>query len=128
LISGRASAILRRLVHRTTALSALAALALASAGCATPCEDLGKRICACQSQTTATRDACDRAVRAALLSANPTACDFDKCDLFLRTCPDPSADGTACDQQKTDAGKMACGLAYCDPAVTSCPPLPATCN
>jgi hypothetical protein len=115
-------------LFRTTALLVLSLLALAAGGCATPCEDLGKRICACQAQGTSARDACDRAVRAALLSAKPTACDFDKCDQFLHTCPDPSVDITACDQQATDAGKMACGLAYCDPAVTTCPALPATCH
>jgi hypothetical protein len=109
LISRRAWAILPRLVTRTL-VPALAALALAAAGCATPCEELGSRICACQTAGTA-RDSCNRAVRSAVEGADATEAQQDFCDEKLKTCRNPSGDPTACDWMKTEEGKIACGLA-----------------
>jgi hypothetical protein len=111
LISPRAWAILPRLVTRTLAAAALSALLVAAAGCATPCEELGHRICACQTAGSA-RDACDRAVRSAVQSAHTTEEQQDKCDQLLGTCRNPDNDSTACDWMKTAEGKQACGLAY----------------
>jgi len=111
LICSRAWAILPRLVTRTLAPAALLALALAAAGCATPCEELGRRVCACQSTGTA-RDACYRAVRSAVQSAKTTEAQQDQCDALLSTCRNPDHDPTACDWMTTAEGKQACGLAY----------------
>jgi hypothetical protein len=103
-------------VLRTALL--VAALALAGSGCATPCEDLGRRLCACQAAGAA-RDACDRAVRdAAMDPARTSAAQQDFCDATLETCPNPDRDSTACEYMQTCQGKVACGLA----AAGSCGP------
>lgn len=123
MISRRASAILRRLVPRPSALAlpALAALALLAAGCATPCEDLGKRICACQL-TTQGRDACERAVKSEVAKFKTDAALQDQCDAWLSTCPNPDTNPDACAQMTTEAGKVACGLAYpVDPGPVTAP-------
>jgi len=91
---------------------ALVALALAASGCATPCEDLGRRICACRTGVGASRDACDRAVREAAMDPVRTpAAQQDLCEATLKTCPDPGDDSAACDRMQTCEGKVACGLA-----------------
>ena len=110
MISTWAWAILPRLVTRTLS-PAILALALAAAGCATPCEELGRRVCACQA-TGAARDACNRAVRSAVQSAQTTEEQQDLCDALLATCRNPDHDPTACDWMKTAEGKQGCGLAY----------------
>ncbi len=96
---------------RTLASAALAALLLAAGGCATPCEELGHRICACQTSGTA-RDACNRAVRSAVMSAHTTEEQQDFCDAKLKTCRNPDSDPTACDWMNTPEGKTGCGLSY----------------
>lgn len=113
MISRRGWAILPALVRRTTLL-ALAALALSAPGCLTPCEELGERICGCLLAGTA-RDNCNRAVKRAVHDARATEQQQDCCDLKLTTCPSPGTDTNACEAQRTEAGKVACGLAY-DPA------------
>ncbi len=116
MISRRPSAILPRLVRRTPALLlASLAVALAGPGCTTPCEDLGRRICACQPAGSS-RDACDRAVKQLVKDARTDEQQQDFCDQKLKTCPDPANDDTACDVMSTAAGKEACGLAYPVPA------------
>lgn len=99
-------------MSRTLAAAALLSLALLAQGCATPCEELGQRICACQTAAGAARDACDRAVRAQVMDSQAGEAEQEACYQLLKTCPDPGADATACDQMKTAAGKAACGLAY----------------
>jgi len=91
--------------------AALSALALGAAGCATPCEDLGTRICACQP-AGALRTACDNAVKQLVKQAKTDEARQDFCDSKLATCPDPANDSTACDVMNTPAGKERCGLAY----------------
>ena len=87
-------------------------LGLLAQGCATPCEELGQRICACQTTAGAARDACNRAVRSQVMDASAGEAEQEACYQKLKTCPDPSADATACEQLRTAAGKSACGLAY----------------
>jgi hypothetical protein len=92
----------------------LAALPLAlAAGCGSPCEDLGDRICLCQPPG-GLRDVCRNAVKDQIGKGNPkpTGTQQDFCEQTLRTCPNPSNDDRACDTQATSAGKIACGLAY----------------
>ena len=98
---------------RTTALAALALLSALS-GCATPCEDLGRRICSCQP-AGAERDACDRAARAAVTGIDRAdAATQDLCDRRLDTCKAPSS-VEFCDWLKTCDGKVSCGLAEAQP-------------
>ncbi len=115
MISRRASAILARLVNRLLPIAALAALALGAGACATPCDELGTRICACQPAGAA-RDACDRAVKQLVREAKSDEAQQDFCDSKLGSCPDPATDSNACDTMNTPAGKVACGLAYTPPA------------
>jgi hypothetical protein len=115
LISRRSWAILPALVTRSTATAnALLALILAAAGCATPCEELGKRICACLPAGTS-RDACDRAARSAVAGVDKAnAAQQEACDAMLsgpRACPDPNSDPGACEFMATCVGKVRCGLA-----------------
>jgi hypothetical protein len=98
-------------VTRTLSLAALLSAALAAAGCATPCEELAARICACQTAGAA-RDSCNRAVRSAVQSAHTTEAQQDFCDAKLATCRNPDHDPTACDWMNTPQGKQDCGLAY----------------
>ncbi len=99
-------------MSRTLAAAALLSLGLLAQGCATPCEELGQRICACQTTAGTERDACNRAVRAQVMDSQAGEAEQEACYQKLKTCPDPGTDGTACDLMKTAAGKAACGLAY----------------
>jgi len=91
---------------------ALVALGLAASGCQTPCEELGRRICACRVAAGTPRDACDRAVRDAAMDPVRTSAEqHDLCDATLKTCPDPGKSATACDDMQTCQGKVDCGLA-----------------
>lgn len=109
--SPRPSAILAGLVHRPLALAALSALLAAAGGCSTPCEELGKRVCACQPAGTE-RDNCDRNVTQLVKKARTSEQQQDFCDGKLSSCPDPASDSTACDMMNTPAGKDRCGLSY----------------
>lgn len=96
---------------RTAAIAALAlASALGLSGCATPCEQLGARICSCLP-AGAERDACDRAARAAVTGIDRAdAATQDLCDQRLDTCKAP--DGVEfCQWLLTCPGKVSCGLA-----------------
>jgi len=102
-------------VNRLLPIGALAALVLGAGACATPCDELGTRVCACQP-AGAVRDACDRAVKQLVRQARSNEAQQDFCDQKLGTCPDPATDSNACDTISTPAGKEACGLAYSPPA------------
>lgn len=108
MISSGPRAILPGLVGRFLFPAALAALAGA---CYAPCEDLGDRICGCQP-AGAFRDACERAVEAEVSAASPTRDEESFCNAMLKTCPNPESDPRACELMRTEAGKVACGLAY----------------
>lgn len=115
------------MTRSSTAAGALLALALAGAGCATPCEELGKRICACLPAGTG-RDACDRAARQAVAGIDKAnAAQQEACDAKLRgdrACPDPDKDAGACEFMSTCPGKVRCGLAE-GPEETVCAQPPA---
>jgi hypothetical protein len=92
-------------------LAALALAAFALSGCGSACQDLGNRICDCQTAGTA-RDNCRSAVKSQLSSSAVSGDDQTYCQSKLATCPDPATDAGACDALKTAAGKAACGIGY----------------
>ena len=99
-------------------LAALASVPLAlAAGCGSACQDLGTRICECQPAGSA-RTACQRAIEDQIDKGNPKpgSGEQDFCEQKLRTCPDPDDDREMCDRLQTEEGKIACGLAYPEPA------------
>jgi hypothetical protein len=112
LIHGAFRAILRRPMRRLAATLPL----LLVVACGSPCEDLGTRICQCQT-AGALRDTCQRSVKDQIGNGNPRPgqSEQDRCEQLLKTCPDPSKDSTACDKLETEQGKIACGLAYPEP-------------
>jgi len=116
LIPARFRAILRAPMRLS--LAGLAALAL-TAACGSPCQDLGERICRCQP-SSALRDACNKSVQDQIGRGDPKPHQHEQdfCEQKLKTCPNPSTDSTACDQIQSEAGKIACGLAY-DPAAAT---------
>ncbi len=87
-------------------LLALAAAAVASA-CATPCEELGNRICACAPAGT-TRTTCEAQVSQQLKGQNP---DENFCRGKLETCAAPAGQ-SFCDWIRSTEGKVACGYAW----------------
>ncbi len=91
---------LRRPMRRLV-LAAASLLALASA-CASPCEELAEKICACEGSLSAV-DACERGASEREGILNPTQEELDRCESYLETC-DCHALGTA-------EGKRRCGLA-----------------
>jgi len=90
---------------RKTLLALLAALL--AAGCATPCEELGHRICQCVASGSP-RNACEDSIDRQLADANP---DDAFCEEKLRTCNPPSGQ-SFCDWVLSTEAKVACGLAY----------------
>jgi hypothetical protein len=109
LIQGAFRAILRGPMSR---LAALLPLVVALA-CGSPCEDLGKRICACQA-TGAARESCEKSVDDQIGRGNPRpgGRELDRCEQLLDTCPDPDSDPDACDALETESGRERCGLAH----------------
>jgi hypothetical protein len=86
-------------------LAALAALL--AAGCATPCEELGHRICQCTASGSP-RNTCEDTIDRQLADADP---DDAFCEDRLDTCEEPSGE-SFCDWILSEEGKVACGLAY----------------
>ena len=98
---------------RFIALAAgVAALALAS-GCTTYCEELADKICLCVFEGP-TRDACKNRVASQLKSGTyrPGSSDEAYCKDHLGQCTNPD---NFCYWLNTEAGKVACGLAYPPP-------------
>ncbi len=94
-----------------------ALLALGLAGCGSPCQDLGDRICNCQS-AGALRDNCKASVKNELGATKPSSADETRCQDLLATCPDPETDSKQCDRLQTAQGKIGCGLAFSPDAGT----------
>jgi hypothetical protein len=90
---------------RKTLIALLAALA--GAGCATPCEELGHRFCQCVPSGSQ-RNTCEDSIDRQLADADP---DEDFCEEKLETCEAPSGQGF-CSWILSEEGKEACGLAY----------------
>ncbi len=94
-------------------LALLAAAALAAAGCGSPCQELGERICNC-FPAGAGRDNCKRRVQNTLSTEKPGPTEADQafCESRLETCPDPQDDPSVCDRLRTAQGKVDCGFAF----------------
>jgi len=87
------------------------ALAIGIAGCSSPCQDLGDRVCQCEAAGQV-RNNCQTNVKARVRAAAPTSGEASYCSSILATCPDPGGDVNACAWMlNTCAGKVACGLA-----------------
>jgi hypothetical protein len=87
------------------------ALALGAAGCSSPCQDLGDRICQCESEGQV-RNNCKTNVKARVQASAPSGSEADYCSSLLDTCPDPNGNVQACAYMlNTCPGKVACGLA-----------------
>jgi hypothetical protein len=91
-------------------LLAIAATLLLAAGCTSPCQELGDRICKCGPTGTST-ETCKRQVSNAVDGVDPTNAQEAICSNYLDSCGAPA--GTDfCDWVATASGKTACGLAY----------------
>lgn len=91
------------------------ALALGAAGCSSPCQDLGDRICQCEGEGQV-RNNCKTNVKARVKAAAPDGNETDYCSNLLGSCPDPNGDVNACAYMlNTCPGKVACGLALPTP-------------
>jgi hypothetical protein len=105
LTPGGVRAILRRLMRSRLSLTLAfgLALALGAAGCSTPCQDLGDRICNCVAEGQI-RNNCKNNVKTRVKATNASDSEQNYCDGLLRTCPDPNGD-------------VGCGLALPAPDV-----------
>jgi hypothetical protein len=87
------------------------ALALGAAGCSTPCQDLGDRICNCVPEGQV-RTNCKNNVKTRVNNSGATGSEQDYCDKVLGTCPDPQGDVNKCAfMLNTCPGRVGCGLA-----------------
>jgi hypothetical protein len=87
------------------------ALALGAAGCSTPCQDLGDRICNCVPEGQI-RNNCKTNVKTRVNNSGATGSEQDYCDRILGTCPDPQGDVDKCAViLNTCPGRVGCGLA-----------------
>jgi hypothetical protein len=92
------------------------ALALGAAGCSTPCQDLGDRICNCIPAGQA-RNNCKTNVKARVKASGASTSEQDYCDKLLGSCPDPGGDIDTCAYMlNTCPGRIGCGLALPAPA------------
>lgn len=100
--------ILRPLM-RSALAKALALLLAAGAGaCASPCQELGYKLCECRPSGTSKRT-CENTVDDELNRQDPTQAEQDTCEAFLKTCDAPK--GVAfCTWIEGADGKEACGL------------------
>jgi hypothetical protein len=95
------------------------ALAIGAAGCSSPCQDLGDRVCQCEPEGQV-RNNCKTNVKARVRAAAPTSGEASYCSAVLGSCPDPGGDVNKCAYMlNTCAGKVACGLAL--PLPDGCP-------
>jgi hypothetical protein len=90
---------------------ALATLLASALACGSPCQELGDRICECQPAGAA-RDTCRQGVRNRLSDADPSSAQQSFCEARLAECRDPADDADACARLETEAGRVACGLAF----------------
>ncbi len=83
-------------------LRLLPLLALAAASCATPCEELASKICACEGSLAAI-DACEQRASQSEDLLDVTEAEQSRCDGFVDSCD--------CHALETAEGKRRCGLA-----------------
>jgi hypothetical protein len=81
---------------------AFALTALSAAACATPCEELASKICACEGSLAAI-DACEQRATQTEDLLDVTEEDQNRCDGFVDSCD--------CHALDTAEGKRRCGLA-----------------
>jgi len=81
---------------------ALAAASLGLTACATPCEELASKICACEGSLTAI-DACEQRASQTEDLLDVTEAEQDRCAEYV--------DGCDCHALDTAEGKRRCGLA-----------------
>ncbi|MGA8890093.1 MAG: hypothetical protein WB493_00900 [Anaeromyxobacteraceae bacterium] len=92
-------------------LALCVAVALVAAGCSNPCQDLGDRICNCESEGQI-RNNCKTNVKSRVRASSPGTNENDLCSALLDTCPDPNGDVNTCAYiLNTCPGKVSCGLA-----------------
>jgi hypothetical protein len=108
------------------------AAALGASGCASPCQDLGYRVCQCEPQGQ-TLTNCQNNVKARVRASSVGGSTSDYCKSILAGCPDPNHDVAACGWMlNTCQGKVACGLALPAPGggdgctTLDPPPLPVS--
>ena len=95
---------------RPLLVTALAlALAAGLAGCSTPCQDLGHKLCSCRGSGTS-RTTCENTVDDELSRLKPDQAAQDVCEAALKSCDAPSGVAFCTWLDGTD-GKLACGLA-----------------
>jgi hypothetical protein len=114
-------AILAALMRRL-GLTMLALLALPLAGCGSPCQDLGDRLCACSGGGTSS-DTCKQQIANLLKDVGVGADDEAFCTAKLATCqvPPEPANVEFCEWLQTETGRVSCGLAN-PPVAASFPP------
>jgi hypothetical protein len=95
---------------RSIVLAVLAALACAvlAAGCSSPCQELGNRLCDC-TPTGTTKTTCERQVRNDIQRLHPGSSANAACSAALDTCHEPSG-VDFCDFLDGRCGKAACGM------------------
>ncbi len=114
---GGVRAILRRLMQTRFLLATALGLSLAlgAAGCGSACEDLGNRVCQCETAGQL-RTNCQSNVKARIRASAPSGNEQSYCSSLLGSCPDPNGDVNQCSWMlNTCDGKVACGLALPTP-------------
>jgi hypothetical protein len=116
---------------RALALAAVACAALA-AGCSSPCQELGDRLCDCRDPSV-TKASCTDSVKAEVQRLNPGSSASDACNKALDECHAPR-DVSFCDWLEGRCGKAACGMSQeeisdlrdtpVDPEAAACQPDP----
>jgi len=91
-------------------LLSIAAAAALLAGCTSPCEELGNRLCRC-SPSGVSSETCKREVSNVVKDADPTNAQESACSDYLDSCKAPAGAGF-CEWLTTADGKAACGISY----------------
>jgi len=93
----------------TSGLALLAAAGLA--GCSSPCQELGEKLCECRPATQSKRT-CENAVRQNLERLDPSEEQEELCEAKLKSCEDDKpGDVSFCTWVQGEQGKIACGIA-----------------
>jgi len=117
LTSRPSRAILRASMRRALLVLCAAVLcATTLAGCGNACQDLGDRLCSCVGAGT-TRDTCKQQIKNQLEDVGLDGTNKGFCAQKLDSCNAP-AGAQFCEWINTEAGKVACGLAFPDPAAS----------
>lgn len=88
----------------------IAAVVALAVGCTKPCEELADRICKC-TPTGSSVETCKQEVSNVIDSVDPTEGQNARCSDYLDSCVEQGG-ATFCEWITSEAGKVACGLAY----------------